>query len=100
MVSSLAASWPTARRSLLRLHSPHEGTHELPINLGSDGIEIDVLSGQELTSVLYPIDSGRLDINLLETSRCELAAIFVFFESTRNAANPEKHALTNCPLRG
>jgi hypothetical protein len=95
VVPSLAAGWATAGLLWLRLHRPHECAHELSVYLRRNRIHIDVLTGKELTSVLYAVNSGWLNLNFLEASGRELAAIFVFFEGTRNAANPQKHTLAN-----
>src|SRR5271155_1892137 len=95
VVPSLAAGWAAAGFLWLRLHGAHECTHELSVYLGRNRIHVDVLAAEELPSVLYAVDSRRLDLNVLESSRCEFGAIFVFFEGTRNAADPQKHTLAN-----
>src|ERR1700691_2902365 len=68
-------------RSQLRRHSSHECTHDL--------------AAKELPSLINVVNSRRLDLNVLEASRRELGAIFVFFEGARNAANPQKHTFAN-----
>jgi hypothetical protein len=94
-VPSPAAGWFAARSIPLGLQGTHEGAHELAVHLRRKRIHIDVLAGKKLASVLYAVYSGWLNLNVLEPGRRKFGAIFIFFESTRNAANPEKDTTAN-----
>jgi hypothetical protein len=91
-VMTMCVRW---ERISLRLHGPHECAHELAVYLRRNRIHVYILSGKEFASVFYAVNSGWLNLNFLESSGREFGVIFVFFEGTRNAANPEKHALAN-----
>src|ERR1700728_2570010 len=91
---SVATSRTTAGLPL-RLHSTDESTQELPIDMRSDRVNVNVLSSQELTSIFDMIDSRRFELNFLESGRLEFGAILVLLHRTSHTADPRKDALTN-----
>ena len=52
-------------------------------------------SRQEFACVFGPVDARRLNIDLFESGGSQLAAVFVLFERTGDAADPKKHALAD-----
>jgi len=67
----------------------------LPSTCGAIASTSMVLAGKKLASILYPTNSGWLNLNRLEAGRCQFGPVFILFEGTRNTANPEKHTLAN-----
>jgi len=67
VVFSLAAGWPAARFRPLWFNGPHEGTHELAIQLWRDRIHVYVLAAKKLACILDAINSGWLNLNPVES---------------------------------
>lgn len=67
----------------------------LPSTSGAIASTSMFLTRKEFASFLYAVDSGWRDLNVLEASNGKFGAVFILFESARNAANPEKHALAD-----
>jgi hypothetical protein len=68
--ASTAAGWAAAgpRR---RFHRADEGAHELSVHIGGNGVHVDALCREEIAGFLDAIDTGRLDIDLLEAGRAK-----------------------------
>ena len=80
---------------LAGLTRAHECTHELAVHLRRECVHIQTLFREKFSRVFNAVDTGRFDFDLLETRRGQLAAIFVFVERARYAADPQQHALAN-----
>ena len=89
----------TARSSQVRSRQAslraNEGTHELPVQLRSDGVDIDSRFGEKKARIFNVVDAGRLDGGFAEPRFGQLGAIVVFFQSSRDAAHPEEHAVAH-----
>jgi hypothetical protein len=48
------------------LHCPHEGAHELAIDVPGHGVHIHALATQEFAGILALVDAGRLNADCLE----------------------------------
>jgi hypothetical protein len=59
-----------------RLDSSNKGAHELFIHLGRDRVNVDTLGGKKLARILHPVNTGRFNLDLFETRRCQFFAIF------------------------
>ena len=76
---SLPARW---------LDRPHKGAHELAVHLRRDRVHIDAFPRKNLPRVFGAIDPCRLNVNLLESRGCELAAIFVLVRARPPHSRP------------
>src|SRR2546430_1841253 len=72
-------------------HRPNKGAHEFSVHLRSDCLHVDAFTCEKLFRVLQTVDTGRLQFDLLKSSRRQSAPIFVFFQRSRDAANPQEN---------
>src|SRR5215469_7646788 len=89
---SVAASRRTAK---LWFDRADECAQELPIDLRCYRIDIDVLGVEKVTGVFDPIDPRWLNINLLESGRCEFRSVLVLFHRSSDAADTQQDVLAN-----
>src|SRR5215469_466539 len=78
-----------------RFHGAQEGGDEFASNLRADGFRIEARGFEELARFLDAVYPGGFDLDGCESATGKLLAIFVFFERTGDAADPEFHALAN-----
>src|SRR5258708_28368921 len=68
-----------------RFYPAHKSAHELFIDLLRDRIHVNARRRKKLTGVRDPIDSRGLDLSLLKPGCGQLASLFIFFHSSRDA---------------
>src|SRR5215467_319878 len=77
-----------------RFDGADKAAEELAVNL--IGIELDGnVPPKKFQGILRAIDSGGLDLDLSETSLCQLGFVFRFIEGSGNAADPCEHTMPN-----
>ena len=77
------------------LNRPNESAHEFAVHLRGEGIHIEALPGEKFPRVLDAVDPRGFDFDLLKSGGQKFAAVFVLFESARDAAHPQQNALAN-----
>ena len=60
----------------------------LPSTCAGQGIYIHAFASEEFSGILDAINAGRFNLNLLKSGARQLIAVFVFFECSRDAAQP------------
>src|SRR5258706_225049 len=88
-VISLAAIRSAATRR--RLRCANERAHETAFDLARDLRDVEPGSRQESGGVLDAINPRRLDVDIGKAGGGKQATVFAFFESARDASNPELH---------
>jgi hypothetical protein len=78
-----------------RLDSSNKGAHELFIHLGRDRVNVDTLGEKKLARILHPVNTGRFNLDLFETRRCQFFAIFGLLQRSRDLPYPKQNALAN-----
>src|SRR5215472_5524773 len=92
---SRAAGRRATRGLRCRFHGAQEGGDEFASNLRADGFRIEARGFKELARFLDAVYPGGFDLDGCESATGKLLAIFVFFERTSDAADPEFHAFAN-----
>src|SRR5277367_801157 len=77
------------------LRGTYEGAENFSVYLGRDRIHVDVVAGEKFASVFHAIEVGRLDLDIFKSGLLEFAAVFIFFERSGYAANPEQDTAAN-----
>src|SRR5580693_5338879 len=90
---SSAAGGSTTRSS--RFYGADEAAEKLSVDLRGVEFHGNLLTRQKFQRVFGTVDACGLNINLPESSRRQLGAVFVFFQRAGNASDPSEHALAN-----
>src|SRR4029078_13104076 len=87
----------TAARSAtaLRLRRPNKSTHEFTVDVGRNRIDIDSLARQKGACIFDVINTRRLDGDVFKTSSGEFRLVFVLFERTRDATDPQQDSIAD-----
>src|SRR6202041_450400 len=72
-----------------------EGAEEFAVHLRSDGVNVETLAGKKFAGVFDAINARGFNLGFRKSSVLEFAEIIVFFESARDASDPEENALAN-----
>ena len=75
--------------------SADEGAEEFAVYLRRDCVHVESLAGEECAGVFDAIDARGFDLGFRKSGVRQFAEIIVFFESARDASNPQENAFAN-----
>jgi len=85
LIRSVAASRPAAITMGLRFNPTHKCTHEFAINFRCDRISVNALCSQKFTGIFRPVNTGRYDLDLVESGRGKLVTVVSLVQGTCGA---------------